>query len=60
MGHAVEEATNFCFIVTLTVSLSVLQVSTEPRRAPQSQPVTVRAARRYESVTVAGSGNTQG
>ena len=39
-----EEATNFCIIVTLQVSLFVLQVSTEPRQAPQCQPVTVRAA----------------
>jgi len=29
VGRAVEEATNFCLIVTLKVSLSVLQVSTE-------------------------------
>ena len=57
MGRAVEEATNLCFIVTLKVSLSVLQVSIEPRQPPLCQPATVRAARRYDSVTVAGCGN---
>jgi hypothetical protein len=57
MGRAVEEATNFCFVLTLKVSFSVLQVSTEPRQTPQSQPVTVRAVLRYDSVTVVGNGN---